>query len=269
MTASEKFCLKWNDFQKNVSSSFQEIREDFCDVTLAGEGNHKILAHKVILATSSNFFRDVLKNNQHPHPLLYMKGIKEIHLTAVVDFMYNGEVNIFQEDLDDFLSVAGELQLKGLQANETETKEPKQEPNLQQPLINPRKKSMSKAAITDYSAIKSISLDNLQDYETKVELDVYEIDDKRAMVEVYATDNKVTTTNEELDERIRSMMNRSDGQWSCNLCGKTHRDKQVVTFHIEAKHIEGVTHPCNKCGKLFRSRHSLAQHISSNHKHPK
>ena len=49
----EKFCLKWNDFESNVSTAFQELREnrDFFDVTLACEGN-QLEAHKVILAAS-------------------------------------------------------------------------------------------------------------------------------------------------------------------------------------------------------------------------
>ena len=112
------FCLKWNDFQKNVSSSFKEIREDFCDVTLMGEGHTLVKAHKVILAASSSFFHDILKKSQHPYPLLYLKGIKGCHLSTVVDFMYHGEVSIGQEDLNDFLVVAEELQLKGLTGTE-------------------------------------------------------------------------------------------------------------------------------------------------------
>ena len=28
MEISEKFCLKWNDFETNISSAFREIRED-------------------------------------------------------------------------------------------------------------------------------------------------------------------------------------------------------------------------------------------------
>ena len=61
MTDSEKFCLKWKEFQKNVCTLFQEIREDFCDVTLAGENCYKIEAHKVILAASSTFVHEMLK----------------------------------------------------------------------------------------------------------------------------------------------------------------------------------------------------------------
>jgi len=35
--ASEKFCLRWNDFESNISVAFRELREekDFFDVTLA------------------------------------------------------------------------------------------------------------------------------------------------------------------------------------------------------------------------------------------
>ena len=45
---NDKFCLKWNDFENNVSTAFQELREDrdFFDVTLACEGN-QLEAHKV------------------------------------------------------------------------------------------------------------------------------------------------------------------------------------------------------------------------------
>ena len=90
MTSSDKFCLKWNNFQKNVSSSFKEFREDFCDVTLVGEGRSKIEAHKVILAASSNLFRNLLKQTTHPHPILFMRGVNEIQLISVIDCMYDG-----------------------------------------------------------------------------------------------------------------------------------------------------------------------------------
>ena len=109
MISSEKFCLKWNDFQKNSSSSFQEIREDFCDVTLAGEGKQKISAHKVVLAASSNFFKEVVKNNEHPQPLMYMRGIKGIQLASVVDFMYQGEVNIEERNFKSKALVAASI----------------------------------------------------------------------------------------------------------------------------------------------------------------
>ena len=77
MASSEKFCLRWNDFESNVSTAFRDLREekDFFDVTLACEDS-QLQAHKVIIAACSPFFREVLRRNPHQHPLLYLKGVK-------------------------------------------------------------------------------------------------------------------------------------------------------------------------------------------------
>ena len=116
---SEKLCLQWNDFQENVKSSFAKLRgiTDFVDVTLVCDDGHQIEAHKVILAASSPFFETILKKNKHSHPLIFMRGMKSIDLVALVDFVYFGEAKVFQENLDSFLAIAEELQLKGLQGS--------------------------------------------------------------------------------------------------------------------------------------------------------
>jgi len=113
--STEKFCLRWNDFETNISSAFREIREDkdFFDVTLACD-NEQIQAHKVILSACSPFFRTILRRNQHSNPLLYLKGVRFTDLTSVLNFMYHGEVNVAQEELNSFLAVAEELKVKGL-----------------------------------------------------------------------------------------------------------------------------------------------------------
>jgi len=115
---SEKFCLRWNDFENNISSSFRELRDDkdFFDVTLACDDD-QIQAHKVILASCSQFFRIILRRNPHQHPLLYLKGVKFNDLQSILTFMYHGEVNVAQEDLNSFLSVAEDLRIKGLTQN--------------------------------------------------------------------------------------------------------------------------------------------------------
>ena len=116
MNSSEKLCLQWNDFQENLNSAFRELRSDtdLSDVTLVSEDGGQVEAHKVVLASSSPFFANLLKRNKHPHPLIFMRGVKEEVLLAIVDFLYNGEANVFQENLDSFLAVAEDLRLKGL-----------------------------------------------------------------------------------------------------------------------------------------------------------
>ena len=86
---SEKLCLKWNDFQENANAAFVSLREDneFADVTLACKDGDQIEAHKVILASSSPFFQNILQKNKHPHPLIYMRGMKSEDLVALIDFL--------------------------------------------------------------------------------------------------------------------------------------------------------------------------------------
>jgi len=117
---SEKFCLRWNDFETNISIAFRELRDDkdFFDVTLACD-DEQIQAHKVILSACSPFFRNVLRRNPHQHPLLYLKGVKYTDLQSVLNFMYHGEVNVAQEELNSFLAVAEDLRVKGLTQNQS------------------------------------------------------------------------------------------------------------------------------------------------------
>ena len=82
----ERVCLQWNDFKENISTAFGDLREDkdFTDVTLACEDGQQVEAHKVVLVAWSPFFLNILKRNKHPHPLIYMKGVKAENLVAMV-----------------------------------------------------------------------------------------------------------------------------------------------------------------------------------------
>ena len=113
---SEKLCFQWNDFQNNLNTAFLNLQKDtdFNDVTLACEDGTQVEAHKVVLAASSPVVQNLLRRNKHNHPLIYMRGMKSHDLLAIVDFLYCGEANVFHENLDSFLAIAEELQLKGL-----------------------------------------------------------------------------------------------------------------------------------------------------------
>ena len=114
---SEKLCLQWNDFKENITSAIGSFREDkdFADVTLVCEDGDRIEAHKVILVASSPLFKNILIGNKHSHPLIYLRGWKSVDISAIIDFLYNGEANVYQESLESFLSIAEEIELKGLE----------------------------------------------------------------------------------------------------------------------------------------------------------
>ena len=127
---SENFCLKWNDFVDNVTTSFAQLRtdKDFSDVTLVSGDGHQIKAHRLALASGSLVFKGLLSQNSAANPVIFLRGVKSGELNSIVDFLYLGETNIHQDDLNEFLALAEDLQLKGLTENRKQVMETSKHP---------------------------------------------------------------------------------------------------------------------------------------------
>ena len=112
----EKFCLKWIDFESNVSKSFSLLRNEeyLHNVTLVCDDNSQVSAHKLVLSACSEYFKTIFRNNNHPSPLICLEGVSSPDLRNILEYMYNGKANILQENLDNFLSLAKRLKLLGL-----------------------------------------------------------------------------------------------------------------------------------------------------------
>lgn len=123
----EKLSLKWDDFHENVSMSFRTLRKenDLCDITLVSDDGAQALAHKVVLSASSQFFKSVIRKAEHSNPMIYLNGIESKELNQILDYMYNEEVQIFQDDLDCFLSIAHKLKINGLGEKENQSEKEK------------------------------------------------------------------------------------------------------------------------------------------------
>jgi len=258
MQNSEKLCLQWNDFQTNLKSAFQGLRndQDFADVTLVCEDGTQIQTHKVILASSSPFFMEILKKNRHPHPMIYMRGIKADELVAMIDFLYYGEANVKQESLNVFLGLAEELKLKGLTGSSSEDNI---EEGLRNKVIAPENNSEERKHVTT-------TLD------TQNPSNVYNSINKTESPSVAL----VSLEADQLDEQIKSMMTMTENEvangkrmtkaYACNVCGKEGYPANIKT-HIESNHIQSnITHSCDICGKLSRSRNGLRLHKAKEHR---
>ena len=96
---------------KTLSSLFDQ--PDFSDVTLVCEDQKQISAHKVILASGSPFFKNIVSLNPHPRPLIYLK-VKFSDLQEIVRFIYTGQCTVTQNELDRFLDIAKSLEITGI-----------------------------------------------------------------------------------------------------------------------------------------------------------
>ena len=111
----ENLTITWAEFKKNVETSFGEVKftQDFADVTLVGE-DYEVEAHRLVLSSGSNFFQQLLNKTRHPHPWLYLKGTLKTNIEAILSFLYTGEAKIGQDNLEEFITTAKELKIKGV-----------------------------------------------------------------------------------------------------------------------------------------------------------
>ena len=239
----EKYCLKWEEFQINTTQCFRELRDDFCDVTLVSEDKQQIKAHKIILAASSNWFRDTLKDIQNPNPLIFMRSIQGNQLSNIIDYMYLGEVNVYQDDLVDFLALAAELEMKGLTG------------------VNQRNMLEEKTSIDlEGSNQKSIATYNNEE-NSDISIDIQDIS-LNSKTNIKKSQTETTFPTDEVFDiniQLNSMMEKINGLWTCKVCGKSNKGKGDTRRHTEV-HIEGVHHSCAMCGKKFKLSHSLTLH---------
>ena len=74
----------------------------------------QVRAHKVVLSSSSSFFRQFLRDHSQPNPWLFLRGVEAKLLDWLMDFIYLGEVMVTQESFPSFLALARDLGVRGL-----------------------------------------------------------------------------------------------------------------------------------------------------------
>ena len=265
---SEKLCLQWHDFKENLNYAFGRLRGDkeFTDVTLACEDGQQVEAHKVILVASSPFFEKMFQRNKHPHPLIYLRGFRSEDVAAILDFIYFGEANVYQDNLDSFLAITEELKLQGLtgseesESEETESEKVEEEKKFSKPEPIHKTEETFKSSTTTTKA--------------------YNEEASKAIVVTNGFSGELQL--QALDEKVKSLMERSenmiqigkkaDGKsrqrraFRCKVCGKEAQSQHIVN-HIEAHHMEGISIPCEMCDKRFSARVNLTIHKTKHHKY--
>ena len=166
-----------------------------------------------------------------------MRGIQSEDLKAIIEFLYTGETNICEENLDSFLAIAEELKVKGLEGTFNNRKEEKEN----EAMLTDIKEQMEEKFLKANHEDKAIALSSLD--------------------ESYDSLNK-------LEEKLKTFMiksenllpNKSQRATICKLCGKEGMISDIKK-HIEANHLEGINLPCNHCERVFKSSRTLKDHI--------
>ena len=252
--AENVFTLKWAMHSKNLARAFQCHQNDghFCDVSIACE-DKVIEAHKLVLSASSLVFNNILKKYSHPHPLIYLKGIKAVDMDSLLEFVYCGEVKVGQDQLKSFIAAAEELMVQGLTGSVTGD-ETSEKAVLEDTQLNcSRPETSSSYKNHPQKMVKDEVLEESSCNEKRPKEQVKEWADLKKFV---ATTKKKDPEN---GFKMRTMH-------KCKLCGTTYRGVAHLMDHIERIHFKKVIdNTCTICGKKLNSRTSLRCHKLRKH----
>ena len=271
MTSSEKYCLKVDEFESNFFDSLRDVRftEDLSDVTLVSDDETFVKAHKLVLSASSVFFKKIFMMEAKNIPVLYIRGLSEKDLKNVVDFVYNGEVQVEQKELSKFIEVANDLKLKGMFQND-KLQMPKQ--------ISPKQKMLNKRSkqikLEEMEKHKHYEFENLNE-STDIVVDVtHLVVDSTDMVADFTDKNVETFVDEDkgvqdidyddLNAKIEEMLLRENGLWNCKMCEKSSNKKSNIKSHIETNHMNNSI-PCKFCEVIVKNRPALGMHVKAKH----
>ena len=246
MATKEIFSLKWNDFETNASKSFANFRKEtqLFDVTLVGQDQKKVSAHRLVLSACSDFFKNIFYSNNHSHPLLYLDGVDSSDIQLMLDYIYMGEVKILQDHLDKFLQISNKFQLEGLLGGEENNDE------------NSMKTDQSNE--DPIMTNENIPHSNTPSVNSLAKMDRPVRKEKREH-HLKVCDETYDATNSEVDEKFQELIIKEDSLFRCTMCERTMTHKGSMKRHLET-HLTGLNYSCQHCDETFRSSMSLSNH---------
>jgi len=286
MGPDQQFNLRWNNYQSHLSSSFENLltNHEFVDVTL-GCGGKKLAAHKMLLSACSPYLRDLLRDNICPHLIIVLRDVSYSDMSAILKFIYNGEVKIEQDQLNSFLKTADSLKIRGLTDDAADTSEKenidentdvKKRKETSPSSQSPKRKRSVSPIISEESKVNNITIPSPSKIlQESLEIVQRQNDLKAEIVDLYeeteadvsnlpndfsgeidATDYERNSTMPPLaviqatDRRLQQDFGQEvDLDWESNY----------DIEQMRRAHIQGL-YKCELCIKVFRSRKSLQNH---------
>ena len=284
----DNYNIEWEDYKETVSLSFKQLRQEnvLCDVTLVTDDDIHLSAHKVVLSACSTFFKSIFRKTSHPNPLLYLGSIDSKNMNYILDYVYAGKVQIFEEDVENFLKLAKQLNIEGL----TLTDKNKSEVG---------KKGRSKSTKEDPKIDEvQVFLNTIEDISNEPREESRECKTRKKQLESNVSEDVQEAMDCVKVEEEPSLTRQEQFQsYQCNSCDSTFYDSMLLDVHsamchsesseantsieetemeetsvedvienVESKEEDKAGVQCVICYKHYKNKMSLAAHKSKYHR---
>lgn len=114
MEEDQQFLIQWSEHQSVVGDFLGVDEKERGGECILSAERQDLTAHKKVLSVCSPYLADILsKQYTDEKPVIIFNGVKFKDVKAIVGFMYNGEINVSQNDFS-LMETAGMWQVKGL-----------------------------------------------------------------------------------------------------------------------------------------------------------
>ena len=174
----------------------------------------------------------------------------------ILDYMYRGEVSIYQDQLDVFLSMAQTMNVAGLIGNQEQSDD-----DGLTPIKTTKSGTLSeKPLFPKPKQVFNIKTPLPETPQQNVEETLNELQLSTALSKTSETFPLADMS--EIDSKLEELTDRINGVWTCKSCGKTAKRKLHLHWHIES-HFGDLSLPCGHCDRTFRSKRSFEQHMKN------
>ena len=109
-----KYNIEWNSYSDHLKEMLHYMLKSnyLTDVTLVCDDKRQFKAHKIVLSACSSVFKDIINNLPETSSVIYLRGIQHSEMESILEFMYLGVTTFYQEQMQDFINVAKNLEIK-------------------------------------------------------------------------------------------------------------------------------------------------------------
>ena len=224
----EQINLNWHRYNDHLKEMMQNLMEsnESTDVTLVCEDRTKFKAHRFVLNACSPVFQSIINDLPHKDPIIFLRGVLAEEMKSILHFMYLGQATIYQDRMNNFLSVAKSLEIKEMSRD------------------------------VNYDDLDS---PNEEKFDENVEPNIGNLHDEKS-TEIPI---KVKVEIEHESSKVNSHRNEA-AQLACHICDKQYTDRFCLNRHIQSIH-EGIKFPCNDCGYTTTRKDRLNIHKKKTH----
>jgi KRAB domain-containing zinc finger protein len=227
-------------------------------------------AHKVVLAACSHFFKSILRESVHPHPLVYLQGVNQEYLELLKRFMYLGRASMKEEEMDSFVMTSKTfLNKEYLAPNKTDN----MDKEILEHCFNASSASPASTSVESPGLVKPTTNRKAQYQKGVRKCDLCDFSSNKVKIMIHHKQKlhgRTVHTCDKCDflttniKRLTTHNMEKHDSYTCNSCPFVTNTRLNLTGHYSNEHYNTII-KCIFCNFQCLTQKNMDKHMNSKH----